>query len=88
MAGNSKATAGQTADLLADSVTTTVLRGTVVTDEGKKGPGESVTLPRAQFRQLVDAGILVDPDAAPPDEVQNGQPSVQTTEGPNVSVQQ
>ncbi|HEX7850141.1 MAG TPA: hypothetical protein VF485_10470 [Sphingomonas sp.] len=49
-----------------DLVIATVAFGrTLITDDGRKGPGEEVMLPAADVETLTRLGFLVDPDAEP-----------------------
>ena len=46
-------------------IATVAFGRTVITDDGRKGPGEEVMLSAGEVKTLTELGFLVDPDAEP-----------------------
>ena len=70
----------------ADLVEVTVARGTIHTDAGKFGPGETCLVTPAEKACFIAAGFILADDAVVAEVVQDGQVKVEPDSGPNVTV--
>lgn len=70
---------------LSEFVDVEVLRGTIHTDEGKFGPGETARVARKCLPRLQASGHVQGDDYVEPEETQDGKLRVTAQDGPNVT---